>query len=101
MTGDPGYINVDKKVQHNTIIDLTERDCLDSSSLCTSSLIKRPLRSKYCGTSKRLVAKFDHYCPWVNNAVGAGNHKVYTKKILGSTTIIIVDTAALEVIFDT
>lgn len=77
VTGDPGFIKVESKVQHATIIELCEDDKLDSSSLCTSSLIKRPLRSKFCGTSKRLVAKFDHYCPWVNNAVGAGNHKYF------------------------
>lgn len=77
VTADPGYIPVDKTFQYNSIVDLTEKEKLDSSTLCTSSLIKRPLRSKYCGTSKRLVAKFDHYCPWVDNAVGAGNHKYF------------------------
>ena len=76
VNGDPGFIKVDQAVQYATVIELAESAKLDSSSLCTSSLIKRPLRSKFCGTSNRLVAKFDHYCPWVNNAVGAGNHKV-------------------------
>jgi len=75
VNGDPGFIKVDQAVQYATVIELAEAEKLDSSSLCTSSLIKRPLRSKFCGTSNRLVAKFDHYCPWVNNAVGAGNHK--------------------------
>ena len=81
MAGDPGFIKIEQKVQHSTIITLIESDSLDSSTLCTSSLIKRPLRSKYCGTSKGLIAKFDHYCPWVNNAVGAKNHKVVKVQI--------------------
>jgi len=77
VTADPGYIPTDRNVQYSSIIELAENEKLDSSTLCTSSLIKRPLRSKYCGTSKKLVARFDHYCPWVNNAVGFGNHKYF------------------------
>jgi len=79
VTTDPGYISTRKRVQDSTIIDLVERDNLNSTTLCTTSLIRRPLRSKYCAISKRLVAKFDHFCPWVNNAVGARNHKDFLK----------------------
>ena len=76
MHSDPGIVPINKENQNNTIIELCEKDEMDSTTICTESMMKRPLRSKYDRFSKKLIAKFDHYCPWVNNAVGAGNHKV-------------------------
>mmetsp|Transcript_28685 Transcript_28685/g.31854 ORF Transcript_28685/g.31854 Transcript_28685/m.31854 type:complete len:386 (+) Transcript_28685:12-1169(+) len=35
--------------------------------------LKRLPRAKYCGISKKYVARFDHFCPWVNTTVGARN----------------------------
>eukprot|EP01060_Flectonema_neradi_P014126 TRINITY_DN20844_c0_g2_i1.p1 TRINITY_DN20844_c0_g2~~TRINITY_DN20844_c0_g2_i1.p1 ORF type:complete len:688 (+),score=85.45 TRINITY_DN20844_c0_g2_i1:1488-3551(+) len=35
--------------------------------------IKKPLRSKYCSTTNKLVHRFDHYCVWTCNAIGGGN----------------------------
>ncbi|KAK3256916.1 hypothetical protein CYMTET_33975, partial [Cymbomonas tetramitiformis] len=43
-------------------------------NLCQKCKKVRPLRSKYCHVSKRCVARFDHYCPWIGNAVGERNH---------------------------
>ena len=39
--------------------------------------ILKPLRSKHCRTTKRCVARFDHWCPWMNNAVGRGNYATF------------------------
>ena len=75
---DPGIVPLDKESQVSTIVELIEKDALDSLSVCTESMMKRPLRAKYDRFSRNLIAKFDHFCPWVNNAVGALNHKVYT-----------------------
>ena len=68
---------VEKKFQADSIIDLCQKDDLDSITICTEYMVKRPLRSKYDRFSKKLIAKFDHYCPWVNNAIGSLNHKVF------------------------
>merc|ERR1711935_690189 len=75
VNADPGQVPVDKQTQSAAIIDLFERDELDSIAICTEFMVKRPLRSKYDRFSKKLIAKFDHYCPWVNNAIGSLNHK--------------------------
>ena len=44
--------------------------------LCTSSMIRKPLRSKHCseGMLDHSIGRFDHYCPWVVNAIGYRNH---------------------------
>ena len=41
--------------------------------LCVSCKIVRPLRAKHCSITERCVECFDHYCPWVGNAIGKGN----------------------------
>ena len=51
-------------------------------SMCTSKMSRRPLRSKYSKVSKQLIARYDHYCPWVNNTIGSGNHADFVKYLL-------------------
>lgn len=31
------------------------------------------------------VARYDHHCPWTNNCIGAGNHKLFATYLLVST----------------
>jgi len=42
---------------------------------CTQCGMARPERAAHCGRAGLCVARFDHYCPWIANAVGAGNHR--------------------------
>lgn len=46
-----------------------------SDVYCRTSLVHKPLRSKFCQHSGFVVARMDHYCVWLNNAVGYGNHR--------------------------
>lgn len=47
---------------------------------CLTCLLKKPSRSKHCKVTGNCVARFDHYCPWIANAVGIGNynHFIFT-----------------------
>ena len=53
-----------------TIIELAESANLDFSQFCSSCIVRRPIRSKHCSISNKCIARFDHYCPWVANAIG-------------------------------
>jgi len=37
----------------------------------------KPPRAHHDSVTGRCIVKFDHFCPWVNNAVGALNHKFF------------------------
>jgi len=45
--------------------------------LCVGCRIVRPLRAKHCSVTDRCVQCFDHYCPWVGNAIGKGNRHLF------------------------
>ncbi|PRW58247.1 S-acyltransferase 24 [Chlorella sorokiniana] len=45
--------------------------------LCVSCRIVRPLRAKHCSVTNRCIEVFDHYCPWVGNAIGRGNRHLF------------------------
>ncbi|EGD72125.1 hypothetical protein PTSG_11551 [Salpingoeca rosetta] len=76
-TGDPGYIRPDRSTRERVIIELAERDELNGNTFCPTCAIRRPLRSKHSAVTNKCVAKFDHYCPFVENDVGAWNHHYF------------------------
>ena len=71
--GDPGTINETNVAAHlalyppdGVIYPQPPRHC----STCTHL---KPGRSKHCNATKACVARFDHWCIWINNAVGLYN----------------------------
>jgi len=44
----------------------------------------KPVRAHHCSTCNRCVFKLDHFCPWINNAVGHRNSKYYYLFVLYS-----------------
>ncbi len=45
--------------------------------LCETCFCIRDFRTKHCRVSGVCVHDFDHYCPWIGNAVGRGNHRSF------------------------
>jgi len=41
---------------------------------CSTCHVWRPPRSKHCRTTDACVYMFDHYCPWMGNAIGERNY---------------------------
>ncbi|ETK73926.1 hypothetical protein L915_19198 [Phytophthora nicotianae] len=76
-TSDPGevFTSYDEKL-HN-IRYLVESKLPSATKLCLTCLHKRPLRGKHCAETNSCIAKFDHYCPFVVNAIGARNHAAF------------------------
>lgn len=52
-------------------------DQLHKPTLCHSCHIQRPLRAKHCKVRRKCVMAFDHYCPYVGNAVGMYNYRYF------------------------
>jgi len=49
----------------------------DISRLCYTSWNLKGLRTKYCTATGGCVEEFDHYCVWLNNSIGKGNHRQF------------------------
>jgi hypothetical protein len=44
---------------------------------CRTSMVKKPIRSKYCVNTGAVVARMDHYCTWLNTTIGYKNHRSF------------------------
>ncbi len=84
---DPGYIpkSKGKKEQKQLIDDLISKHEYNYTLFCLKTFVKKPLRSGYSPATKKLVAKLDHYCPWINNEVGIRNHRVFIIFLISCT----------------
>merc|ERR1711865_51453 len=50
---------------------------LDFGRLCTTTFVLKGLRTKYCTQTGACVEEFDHFCGWLNVAIGKGNHRPF------------------------
>lgn len=75
----PGFVPTptDNEVILEQVKDLIDLGKFDTDHFCVDTFVRKPLRSKYSRFNKRLVARFDHYCPWIYNDVGVRNHKLF------------------------
>ncbi|CAK0831550.1 unnamed protein product, partial [Prorocentrum cordatum] len=58
-------------------LDSNSETVPDLSRLCTTTWVMKDLRTKYCTQTGACVKEFDHYCVWLNTAIGRGNHREF------------------------
>ena len=54
----------------------------DLPNLCHSCRVRRPLRSKHCKIQRCCINKFDHFCPFVGNAIGRDNYVYFCSLLM-------------------
>lgn len=45
--------------------------------ICPTTRTRKIARSKFCVTRRLCVARFDHFCPWVNASIGEENYRYF------------------------
>ncbi|KAK6203224.1 uncharacterized protein RJT21DRAFT_119370 [Scheffersomyces amazonensis] len=75
----PGFVPTptDHSIILSQVKDLISIGKFDTDHFCVNTFIRKPLRSRYSRYNKKLIARFDHYCPWVYNEIGVRNHKLF------------------------
>ncbi|EGV61446.1 zf-DHHC-domain-containing protein [Yamadazyma tenuis ATCC 10573] len=79
MVLNPGLVPIttDQTKIMAQIHELIKINRFNPDNFCVNMLVRKPLRSKYSHYNKRLIARFDHFCPWVYNEIGVRNHKIF------------------------
>eukprot|EP01065_Artemidia_motanka_P003694 TRINITY_DN11753_c0_g1_i1.p1 TRINITY_DN11753_c0_g1~~TRINITY_DN11753_c0_g1_i1.p1 ORF type:complete len:853 (+),score=238.37 TRINITY_DN11753_c0_g1_i1:63-2621(+) len=78
MMADPGTVRSTEEYRqaiYQSAIESTDRQGRMEFDLQT--MVRKPCRSKFCTTSMKTVHRFDHYCVWTCNTIGAGNHRPF------------------------
>ncbi|KXZ47536.1 hypothetical protein GPECTOR_34g695 [Gonium pectorale] len=70
-------IGRDDKHGHAKLLDSPALWAGNWQQLCVTCRIVRPLRAKHCSVTNRCIEVFDHFCPWVGNAIGKGNRHLF------------------------
>ncbi|ODV67098.1 ankyrin [Hyphopichia burtonii NRRL Y-1933] len=90
----PGFVPTpsDNSVILEQVKDLIKLGKFDTDNFCVNTFIRKPLRSRFSKHNKKLVARFDHYCPWVYNEVGVRNHKLFMTFVYSLALAVIIFT---------
>mmetsp|Transcript_150828 Transcript_150828/g.484726 ORF Transcript_150828/g.484726 Transcript_150828/m.484726 type:complete len:588 (-) Transcript_150828:88-1851(-) len=87
-TRDPGIIQ--PRQQERAIEDVMKGFELGSfenaPKLCSETWVIKPPRSKYCRETGRCIEEFDHFCGWLNCAIGRNNHRPFVVLALVEVT---------------
>mmetsp|Transcript_15099 Transcript_15099/g.32534 ORF Transcript_15099/g.32534 Transcript_15099/m.32534 type:complete len:593 (+) Transcript_15099:460-2238(+) len=76
---DPGIIKPrPKELAIEEVTRGFESGTLDyAPKLCSETWVVKPPRSKYCRETGRCIEEFDHFCGWLNCAIGKNNHRQF------------------------
>ncbi|CAF88271.1 unnamed protein product, partial [Tetraodon nigroviridis] len=67
---DPGFVRSTEEEKKKNVLVLAEAGCFNPRVFCTSSLIKKPMRTQHCYVCDACVAKQDHHSIWINGCIG-------------------------------
>jgi len=74
----PSAANRDVSKYEEALINIGKAtDNGEFPNLCHTCHVVRPLRSKHCKINRCCINKFDHFCPFVFNAVCRDNYKYF------------------------
>jgi hypothetical protein len=51
---------------------------------CKTTLVIKPLRSKFCRKTGAVVARMDHFCVFLNSCIGFNNHQLFLSYLIVS-----------------
>lgn len=75
---DPGRIDTrDRDFEEVMEQSLLASGSPPAHSYCRTTLVKKPLRSKFCTKMGFVVSRMDHYCIWLNISIGQRNHRSF------------------------
>ena len=75
---DPGCVYANRNQTYTELLsEVAQGSEPDARNWCKTTLVKKPLRAKFDAPTGLLVARHDHYCIWLDTAVGYGNHRVF------------------------
>eukprot|EP00668_Euglena_longa_P014456 GGOE01018446.1.p1 GENE.GGOE01018446.1~~GGOE01018446.1.p1 ORF type:complete len:803 (+),score=191.94 GGOE01018446.1:53-2461(+) len=74
LLGDPGIVQSTSESREALYTLAAAGKVPDNSEFCVDLMVRKPNRSKYDKVTHRCIARFDHYCVWLGNSVGAKNH---------------------------
>jgi len=66
-----------EELMHSIDSDCPDDQLPDVSRLCTTSWVLKDLRTKFCAQTGACIEEFDHYCIWLNTAIGKRNHRQF------------------------
>ena len=56
---------------------MPEKYLYPAGRVCPTAKFVKPARSKFCRLMGAHVARFDHFCPWLNQSVGMENYRYF------------------------
>jgi len=75
---DPGIVDTrDVNFEEIMAQSFAVGGCPSTSLFCPTTLVRKPVRSKYCTRTGCVVARFDHQCLWLNTTIGHNNHRTF------------------------
>ncbi len=71
----------------------------EGPAMCRTCGVVKPPRSKHCNMMGGCVARFDHYCVWLNAAVGERTYRWFLLYLISHTVVLLYGAVACASIF--